>query len=49
MLPTLASSSLDEMISAKQKDQVQWFQLYVNRNRKVTEELVKKAESGNSN
>lgn len=35
MCPTLASCSLDEMISAKTPTQVQWFQLYVNRNRKV--------------
>lgn len=35
MCPTLASCSLDEMIAAKAPGQVQWFQLYVNRDRKV--------------
>lgn len=35
MCPTLASCSLDEMMTAKAPGQVQWFQLYVNRDRKV--------------
>jgi len=46
MLPTLASCSLDEMIAAKQGDQVQFYQLYVNGNRKVTEDIVRRAEKG---
>jgi L-lactate dehydrogenase (cytochrome) len=46
MCPTLASCSLDEMISAKKPGQTQWFQLYVNRNKQTTYELVKKAEKG---
>jgi L-lactate dehydrogenase (cytochrome) len=46
MCPTLASCSLDEMIAARKEGQAQWFQLYVNRNRSVTKELVEKAERG---
>jgi len=46
MLPTLASCSLDEMIAAKQPDQIQFYQLYVNGNRKVTEDIVRRAEKG---
>eukprot|EP00164_Ancoracysta_twista_P002679 GFYU01003563.1.p1 GENE.GFYU01003563.1~~GFYU01003563.1.p1 ORF type:complete len:498 (+),score=153.23 GFYU01003563.1:29-1495(+) len=44
MCPTLASCSLEEMAGARQGNQVQFFQLYVNQDRKVTEELVRKAE-----
>jgi L-lactate dehydrogenase (cytochrome) len=29
MIPTLASCSFDELVDARQGDQVQWFQLYV--------------------
>jgi len=43
MIPTLASCSLNEMTSARQENQVQWFQLYVNKNRKITEDIVKHA------
>jgi len=46
MCPTLASCSLDEMISAKQPGQVQFYQLYVNGDRQVTYDIVKKAELG---
>eukprot|EP00026_Physarum_polycephalum_P005599 Phypoly_transcript_05634.p1 GENE.Phypoly_transcript_05634~~Phypoly_transcript_05634.p1 ORF type:complete len:510 (+),score=103.58 Phypoly_transcript_05634:350-1879(+) len=46
MLPTLASCSLDEMIEAKKPDQIQFYQLYVNGNRKVTEDIVRRAEKG---
>ncbi|KAG5914946.1 hypothetical protein E4U42_000223, partial [Claviceps africana] len=39
MLPTLASCSLDEMMDAARGDQVQWLQLYVNRDRAVTRRI----------
>ncbi|RHZ77409.1 hypothetical protein Glove_180g117 [Diversispora epigaea] len=44
MLPTLASCSLDEMVNAKGKDQVLFFQLYVNSDRNVTKKIVQAAE-----
>ncbi|KAI3631707.1 hypothetical protein MIR68_010180 [Amoeboaphelidium protococcarum] len=44
MIPTLASCSLDEITLAAQPGQVQFFQLYVNSNRAITQNLVKKAE-----
>jgi L-lactate dehydrogenase (cytochrome) len=44
MLPTLASSSLEDMCGARALDATQWFQLYVNRDRAKTAELVQKAE-----
>ncbi|KAJ3307191.1 hypothetical protein HDU76_004689, partial [Blyttiomyces sp. JEL0837] len=44
MMPTLASCSLDEMMDAAVPGQVQWFQLYVNQDRKVTERIVRHAE-----
>lgn len=45
MIPTLASCSFDELVDARtHEDQVQFFQLYVNANRKVTERIVRKAE-----
>ncbi|KAJ3299962.1 hypothetical protein HK104_005659 [Borealophlyctis nickersoniae] len=44
MMPTLASCSLDEMIDASIDGQTQWFQLYVNSDRKVTEGLIRHAE-----
>jgi len=46
MLPTLASCSLDEMTAARKPDQILFYQLYVNGNRKVTEDIVRKAERG---
>lgn len=46
MCPTLASCSLDEMIAARKEGQSQWFQLYVNRDRNITKEIVQKAERG---
>jgi L-lactate dehydrogenase (cytochrome) len=46
MCPTLASCSLKEMLDAKQPGQTQWFQLYVNSNRKLTEKVVHQAEQG---
>lgn len=45
MISTLSSCSVDEIVEAKvDKDQVLWFQLYVNSDRKITEELVKHVE-----
>src|SRR5690606_23495656 len=45
MIPTLASCSLDEMTAARTDGQVQFFQLYVNRDRRITEQLVRRAET----
>jgi len=45
MIPTLASCSFDEIVDAREGDQVQWLQLYVNKDRKITEKIVKHAES----
>lgn len=39
MIPTLASCSFDDMRGAATKDQTQFLQLYVNRNRDVTEKV----------
>ena len=45
MISTLASCSLQEIVeAAPSKDQIQWFQLYVNSDRKITEELIKNVE-----
>jgi len=44
MIPTLASCSFDEIRGAATPEQTQWFQLYVNKDRKITEEIVRKAE-----
>lgn len=44
MIPTLASCSFDEIVDARQDPQVQWLQLYVNQDRKITEQIVKHAE-----
>jgi len=44
MMPTLASCSLDEMLQAALPDQVQWFQVYVNENRNLTQSLIEKAQ-----
>ncbi|KAF3939614.1 hypothetical protein ABW19_dt0202511 [Dactylella cylindrospora] len=44
MIPTLASCSFDEIINARAEGQVQWLQLYVNKNRAITERIVKHAE-----
>jgi len=32
------------MIAARKEGQNKWFQLYVNRDKKVTEEVIRKAE-----
>ncbi|KAG9285797.1 hypothetical protein G9A89_013222 [Geosiphon pyriformis] len=44
MIPTLASCSLDEITQACGEGQIQFFQLYVNQDRAVTERVVKAAE-----
>ena len=44
MIPTLASCSFDEIVDARRGDQVQWLQLYVNRDREVTRRIVEHAE-----
>ncbi|KAI5794370.1 FMN-dependent dehydrogenase-domain-containing protein [Peziza echinospora] len=44
MIPTLASCSFDEIVDAKQGDQIQWLQLYVNKNREITKKIVEHAE-----
>jgi L-lactate dehydrogenase (cytochrome) len=46
MCPTLSSCSLEEMTSARAPGQTQWFQLYVNRDRGVTKDLLQRAETG---
>jgi len=43
--PTLASCTMDEIHSARQPGLTQWWQLYVNKDRELTKEVVKKAES----
>jgi L-lactate dehydrogenase (cytochrome) len=45
MIPTLASCSFDEIVDAKQGDQVQWLQLYVNKDREITRKIVEHAEA----
>jgi L-lactate dehydrogenase (cytochrome) len=44
MCPTLASCTLEEMTDARSPGQIQFYQLYVNSDRKITAEIVKKAE-----
>ncbi|KAI8928165.1 glyoxylate dehydrogenase [Entophlyctis helioformis] len=44
MIPTLASCTFDDMINARVPGQPQFYQLYVNSDRKLTERLVRKAE-----
>lgn len=45
MIPTLASCSFDEIVDARQGDQVQWLQLYVNKDRNITKRIVEHAEA----
>lgn len=45
MIPTLASCSFDEIVDARQGDQVQWLQLYVNKDRSITKRIVEHAEA----
>ncbi|KAF9012548.1 FMN-dependent dehydrogenase-domain-containing protein [Cyathus striatus] len=44
MIPTLASCSFDEIVDAAQSGQVQFLQLYVNKDRAVTKRIVQHAE-----
>ncbi|KAL8929435.1 MAG: hypothetical protein Q9172_000486 [Xanthocarpia lactea] len=44
MIPTLASCSFDEIVDAKEGDQTQWLQLYVNKDRAITKRIVEHAE-----
>lgn len=45
MIPTLASCAFDEMLDAAEADQVQWLQLYVNKDRAITKKIVQHAEA----
>ena len=45
MIPTLSSCSFDEMITASTKTQTQWFQLYVNQNRSITQKIIQHVQS----
>ncbi|KAI9732623.1 MAG: Cytochrome b2, mitochondrial precursor [Cirrosporium novae-zelandiae] len=44
MIPTLASCSFDEIVDAADGKQVQWLQLYVNKDREITKRIVQHAE-----
>lgn len=44
-IPTLASCSFDEIVDAAQPGQVQFLQLYVNKDRQITERFVRHAEA----
>ncbi|KAF3901936.1 hypothetical protein ABW21_db0208111 [Orbilia brochopaga] len=44
MIPTLASCSFDEIVDAREDTQIQWLQLYVNKNRAITKSIVQHAE-----
>jgi len=44
MIPTLASCSFDEIVDAAQPGQVQFLQLYVNKDRNITKRIVQHAE-----
>jgi L-lactate dehydrogenase (cytochrome) len=44
MIPTLASCSFDEIVDAAEDGQVQWLQLYVNKDRAITRRIVEHAE-----
>jgi len=44
MIPTLASCSFDEIMDEAKDGQVQWLQLYVNKDREVTKRIVQHAE-----
>ncbi|CAL3967999.1 hypothetical protein PZA11_006953 [Diplocarpon coronariae] len=45
MIPTLASCSFDEIMDAAEGEQVQWMQLYVNKDRTITRKIVQHAEA----
>ncbi|OBT75626.1 hypothetical protein VF21_05159 [Pseudogymnoascus sp. 05NY08] len=44
MIPTLGSCSFDEVVNAAEGDQVQWLQLYVNKDRTITKQIIEHAE-----
>jgi L-lactate dehydrogenase (cytochrome) len=44
MIPTLASCSFDEIVDAAEGNQIQWLQLYVNKDREITRRIVQHAE-----
>lgn len=44
MIPTLASFSFDEIVDARGEGQTQWLQLYVNKDRGITQRIVENAE-----
>lgn len=45
MISTFSSNSLEDIVKAKvDENQIQWFQLYVNSDRKISHDLIKKAE-----
>ncbi|EEH39141.1 cytochrome b2 [Paracoccidioides lutzii Pb01] len=44
MIPTLASCSFDEIVDARGPNQIQWLQLYVNKDRGITKRIVQHAE-----
>ncbi|KXX80283.1 Cytochrome b2, mitochondrial [Madurella mycetomatis] len=44
MIPTLASCAFDEIVDAASGGQVQWLQLYVNKDRAITQRIVQHAE-----
>ncbi|KAL2015917.1 hypothetical protein VTK56DRAFT_4531 [Thermocarpiscus australiensis] len=44
MIPTLASCAFDEIVDAAGPGQVQWLQLYVNKDRAITRRIVQHAE-----
>ena len=44
MIPTLASCAFDEIVDAAGPGQVQWLQLYVNKDRGITRRIVEHAE-----
>ncbi|KFY80459.1 hypothetical protein V499_00697 [Pseudogymnoascus sp. VKM F-103] len=45
MIPTLASCSFDQIVDAAEGDQVQWLQLYVNKDRAITKKIIQHAEA----
>merc|ERR1719395_2702 len=44
LCPTLASCTMDEMHAARAEGMTQWWQLYVNKDRDLTKDVVQKAE-----
>jgi len=44
MIPTLASCSFDEIVDAAEPGQTQWMQLYVNKDRARTKQIIEHAE-----